>query len=180
MITECEAKPILNLPKEGKRTNERQQNAKRRQNRTKTESFTLWMEKEEKETWIEKMKEKKLGSLAQFVRYCVDYVLYQQNTSMNPSNINQIEEMKELLKEMKAERENRNYEIQESLDHLSQKTPERDTRPLEEKIITHLTGRKLYLNQLSDYCQEPPGILLQTLSQMQNAKQETNMKWKLI
>jgi hypothetical protein len=153
---------------------------KRKQNRKKTASFTLWMEESEKQIWMEKMKEKNMTSLAQFVRSCVDFVIYQQNTSINPTNQSVLDDFNELQLAYKSLDKKLNIDLPSMLNQVTGINRENDIRTVEEKIISHLTGRRLYLNQLSNYCQEPPGIVLNTLSNMPKAKQDSSMRWELI
>lgn len=138
----------------------------------------VWLGPDEKQLWTDRAKEKNL-SLSQFIRTCVDAFLF-QNPNLSKSDQGLQDEVVLLRSSIKNLENKYNVDRTALLSQMAQKTME--DMPLEDKVVKHLTGRSLFLNQIANYCQVAPKDILSTLAHMRKkgmVDQDPQMRWHM-
>ena len=152
---------------------------KNRPHRNKNNYVALWLSPTERQLWNEKAVEKNL-SISQFIRTCVDAVLF-HHPEMAKDDSPLQEEITQLRSSMKSLENKYNLDRTAILSQMAQRNIE--DVPLEEQIKKHLHGRSLFLNQIAAYCQANPREILSILAKMREKRiveQDPQMRRKLI
>ncbi|WP_457558241.1 hypothetical protein [Candidatus Harpocratesius sp.] len=145
---------------------------------TRKKIFSIRLSDTEKQTW-EKIALERNISIAQLIRESIKYFTRISEIRKEDSILSQqLFELRELIKDVKNTYNFDREIILSQIAHMQQES----NPTLEEKIKLHLTGRSLFLNILSKYCQESPKTVLAVLANMKEAgvvDQDQQMRWYL-
>lgn len=147
-------------------------------NRTKHVSFRVT------ETELELIKQKadeKHMKQSDYIRFIVGNEIFERNTQVGLSE-ESMDEFREELKAMTQKFTEKLFDLNMLERDLASRTPSIEMS-LEDSILMHLNGKKLFLNQIATYCQESPAKTLQALVKLQEQKkvqEDSKNRWYIL